>query len=148
MALFGDEQLEAALAALTRTDEAASRLLRRDKKVVSQQASDKNKLVTVTVTSKGELREMTFRGDAYRDLAPAELADLLVRTIEQARRAARDEAFEGVQELMRDVPLFGLDLSAVGSGEEFAAELLEIFTRNMSDTGLGAAPPDEEGRRP
>nr|MDT0664134.1 YbaB/EbfC family nucleoid-associated protein [Micromonospora sp. DSM 115978] len=110
MALFGDEQLEAALAELVRTDEVAQRVLREGAEVTAK-ASDKNKIMTVAVGGRGELKEIKFRGDGYRELAPAELADLLVKTIERARADARERALAGAQGLMRGIPALDGDLT-------------------------------------
>jgi DNA-binding protein YbaB len=144
MTMFRDDQLEAALAELVRTDEIAGRILGQGAGT-SHQTSDKSKILSVTVSGHGELRELRFRGDAYRELAPAELADLLVKTIEQARQTARQRALEGVQELMRELPPIGR-LSEVGSTDDFVEELLGLFTRNMPDSGAPPAPPDQNGR--
>jgi DNA-binding protein YbaB len=145
MAKFGDEQMEAALQALVRTDEVAMRILEQSAKI-SQQTSDRNKILTVTVGGRGELREISFRGDAYRELAPAELADLLVKTIEDARLAAHERALDGIQELMHWVPPPSGDLTDVGMADEFAQELLDTFIRNMPDSGHTPTRPDEKGR--
>jgi DNA-binding protein YbaB len=67
---------------------------------------DKEKLLSATVGGYGELRQITFHGDAYRDLAPAELADLIVKTV----RRAHDDAQRLVQQDSVTVAgdLFGL----------------------------------------
>src|SRR5262249_55810382 len=127
-------------------DEVAMRILQQSAEI-SQQTSDKNKIMTVTVAGRGELKEIKFRGDAYRELAPAELADLLVKTIEEARRAAQERALDGIQELMHEVPPLSGDLTEMGTADEFAQELLGMFTRNMPDSGRAPTRPDEKGHR-
>lgn len=145
MALFDDSLLESTLAELARTEEITARI-RTEGAQATFQASDKNKLFSVTVGGQGDIRELKFRGDAYRELAPAELADLLVRTIEQARKGARERALAGVQELMRELPSSVGRLAEIGSVEELVDELTDMFTRNMPDDGLTPVPPDETGQ--
>ncbi|EFC84682.1 hypothetical protein FrEUN1fDRAFT_2237, partial [Parafrankia sp. EUN1f] len=77
-------------------------------------------------------------GDGYRDLAPAEFADLLVKTIEQARAGARSIALAGLRDLMLELPSPIGRMGEVDSSEELVEELLGMFTRNMPDSG--AAP--------
>ncbi len=145
MALFDDSLMESTLAELARTQEITDRI-RAEGPQVSHQASDRNKLVTVTVGGQGDLRELRFRGDAYRELAPAELADLLIRTIEAARKGARDRALAGIQDLMRDLPSSVGRLGEVTSVEDLVDELADMFTRNMPDDGRPATPPDSDGQ--
>jgi hypothetical protein len=99
----------------------------------------------VTVGAQGDVRELRFRGEGYRDLAPAELADLLVRTIEQARQAAREKALAGMRELMVDLPSPIGRLGEVASVDELVEELADMFTRNQPDGGKPVAPPDGDG---
>ncbi|OHV30840.1 hypothetical protein CC117_27370 [Parafrankia colletiae] len=147
MALFGDEQMEAALAELVRTDELAARILRESEQI-TQQTSDKNKILTVIVGGRGELREIRFRGDAYRELAPAELADVLVKTIEQARRTAQQRALADAQQLMHQMPAVAGDLTSLANAEDFAQELLDVFTRNQASANLRSAVADDRADRP
>jgi DNA-binding protein YbaB len=145
MALFDDNQLEAAMAELRHTEEVTERI-RRQSEEASHRTSDKNKLLSVTVGGRGEIRDLTFRGDGYRDLAPAELADLLVKTIERAREEVRRQVLAGMQELMLDLPSPVGNLAEADSAEGLADELLAMFTRNMPDEGRELAPPEENGR--
>ncbi|CAJ61610.1 MULTISPECIES: YbaB/EbfC family nucleoid-associated protein [Frankia] len=145
MALFDESQVEAALAELAHTEEVTERI-RRQGAEASYRTSDKNKLLSVTVGGQGEIRDLTFRGDGYRDLAPAELADLLVKTIERARQEVRRRVLVGMQELMLELPSPVGGLAEAGSAEELVEELLGMFTRNMPDDGRELAPPEEDGR--
>ncbi|WP_261571079.1 YbaB/EbfC family nucleoid-associated protein [Frankia gtarii] len=144
MALFDDNQLEAAMAELARTEEVTERIRRRGEET-TYRTTDKNKLLSVTVGGRGELRELTFRGDGYRDLAPAELADLLVKTIERARKEVRRKVMAGVQELMLELPSPVGNLAEVDSAEGLVDELARMFTRNMPDDGGELAPPEGNG---
>ncbi|CAO5147320.1 YbaB/EbfC DNA-binding family protein [Frankia sp. AiPs1] len=143
MAMFDDSFMESALAELARTEEITARI-RTEGAEVSFQATDRNKLLSVTVGGQGEIRELRFRGDAYRELAPAELADLLVKTFEQARQGARARALAGMQELMRGLPPIGR-LADMASIDELVDELTGMFVRNMPDDGQPPVPPAEPG---
>jgi DNA-binding protein YbaB len=44
-----------------------------------------NRVVSVTVNGSGQVSAIVFHDDKYRRMAPAELATLLLRTIQQAR---------------------------------------------------------------
>lgn len=62
-------------------------------------ASSKDKTVEATVNSQGRLLGLKFRGDRYRDLAPAELASKIVEVVRQAQAdasAAATAAFAGL----------------------------------------------------
>lgn len=145
MALFDDNQMEALVAELAHTEEIAKRI-REHGAQRSHRTSDKNKLLSVTVGGRGEIRDLTFRGDGYRELAPAELADLLVKTIERARVEARRQALAGLQELMLELPAPVGNLAEAQSAEELVDEVLGMFTRNMPDGNRELAPPDESGQ--
>ncbi|OAA29206.1 hypothetical protein UG55_100317 [Frankia sp. EI5c] len=129
--LFGEDEMEAALAQLARIDETASRILEQGSGL-RETATDRNRTVSVTVDGRGEVHEVHFRGEAYRDLAPAELADLLVRTIGQARRAAREKALAGLADLPLAVPPVDGDLADPATADAFAADLMAMFSRNMT----------------
>jgi DNA-binding protein YbaB len=75
----------------------------------------KNRAVAVTVDSQGVVTDVKFPTSAYRSMSGAELGDLLVGTIESARRKALAKtaaAFESV--LPAGMPM--LDLLTGGDG--------------------------------
>jgi hypothetical protein len=134
-----------ALAELAATEEITERI-RRQGEEASFRASDRNKLFSVTVDGRGEIRELTFRGDGYRELPPAELADLLVKTIERARTEARRRALAGAQELMRELPFPMGDLAEVGSTEELTKEIQRMFSMFTTEDGGEPGRPAQTGR--
>ncbi|MGP4014274.1 YbaB/EbfC family nucleoid-associated protein [Saccharopolyspora sp. 5N708] len=69
--------------------------------------------VTVTVGPRGELRDLKFPTAAYRSMAPAELAALVLRTAERAR----EQAGAKVAELMGPMLPTGLSPQAIARGE-------------------------------
>jgi DNA-binding protein YbaB len=102
----GDEELLAEMRSSLSAVQAASDQARQRAREMRTTVQDKEKILSATVGGYGELRQITFHGDAYRDLAPAELADLIVKT---ARRA-HDDAQRLVQQNSAAVAgdLFGL----------------------------------------
>ncbi|ONH62029.1 hypothetical protein CcI49_00910 [Frankia sp. CcI49] len=145
MGLFDDDLMEAALAELARTEEVTARI-RREGVAARHRASDRGKLLTVTASGDGKITDISFRGDAYRELAPAEFADLLVKTIEQARSGALDTALAGMRDLMLELPSSIGRLAEVQSSDELVEELLGMFTRNIPDDDASPAQP-ENGHR-
>ncbi|GAA2216574.1 YbaB/EbfC family nucleoid-associated protein [Micromonospora olivasterospora] len=86
MSGLGDEELLAEMrAALDEVEAMADRVRRRVPRSKAT-VEEKKKLLSVTVGGQGELTRITFNRDAYRRLAPAELADLIVTTAPQRGR--------------------------------------------------------------
>jgi DNA-binding protein YbaB len=51
----------------------------------TEEAVAKNRLVAATVNASGELVDLKFHTQSYRDMAPAELADAIVDVVARAR---------------------------------------------------------------
>ncbi|MEV4759505.1 YbaB/EbfC family nucleoid-associated protein [Micromonospora sp. NPDC049559] len=60
----------------------------------------KNRALSVTVNAQGELVEVKFPTGAYRTMAPAELAGLLVDAVRDAQLQARQQAAQLLQALL------------------------------------------------
>ncbi|WP_231494141.1 YbaB/EbfC family nucleoid-associated protein [Nocardiopsis sp. CNT312] len=73
----------------------------------------KNRLVGAKVNGKGELVELKFHNQNYRDMAPAELADAIVDVINQARDRMSDRVAELYKPLMPE----GLDAHQAMKGD-------------------------------
>jgi len=107
MSSMGDEELLAEMTmALDRVREQSNRI-RDQVRTAKTTVQDRERLLSATVDGHGELRQLVFHGDAYRDLAPAELADLIVQTVAKAKDGARRKAMAGVQALTDDLPGLG-----------------------------------------
>jgi DNA-binding protein YbaB len=65
--------------------------------------TDKKRLFTVTVDSRGELTEIKFLSNAYRALAPVVLAELLVAAITEGREQSLARAITTFQGLLPDL---------------------------------------------
>ena len=109
-------------------------------------AMPKNKMFTVTVGGQGNLQDITFRADAYRSLAPAELGKLLVATIEEARGKAVSAAMASIGELSPSQAM-PLDLvKPAASMDELMDSLLEAAGQYMPSTAPDSIPRRREIR--
>ena len=72
----------------------------------------KNRLVGAKVNGKGELVELKFHTQGYRDMAPAELADAVLDVITRAREKMSDRVAELYKPLMPE----GLDPNEAMNG--------------------------------
>jgi DNA-binding protein YbaB len=72
---------------------------------VQATATSKNREITVTVDSRGELVDIKFRTRAYRSMAGAELSKLLRDTIAAARRDAKDAVMDEFAKVLPDMPI-------------------------------------------
>ncbi|MFJ3671202.1 YbaB/EbfC family nucleoid-associated protein [Streptomyces sp. NPDC090106] len=90
MATPFDEQIEQ-LGETYRTQLAQIGDLQRRMREVSGTATAKAQAMKVTVGPQGELLSVEFPTSAYRRMAPKELADLLVTTVQEARGKATAE---------------------------------------------------------
>ncbi|MFI0793781.1 YbaB/EbfC family nucleoid-associated protein [Micromonospora rubida] len=104
MGSLGDEELLAEMRSALEQVQAASDRVRQQVREAKTTVRDKERLLSVTVGGQGELRQLTFHGDAYRQLAPAELADLIVKTTEKARDDALRKLMAGAAALTDDLP--------------------------------------------
>ncbi|GAA3438160.1 YbaB/EbfC family nucleoid-associated protein [Kutzneria kofuensis] len=86
------------------------------------------KQVSVTVGAQGQLMELKFLTDSYRDMAPAELSNLIIDTF----AAARNELIKQQRELMAANAPAGLNVDALFGPD---ADLTKAVPRNpfMSD---------------
>ena len=103
----GDDELLDQLRSRLADIESASRRARQHAREARNTAQDKEKLMTATVGGRGELQQIVFHGIAYRDLPPAELADVIVRTVARAREKAQESAMAIASELTGDMYSMG-----------------------------------------
>ena len=89
---------------------------------------DRDRLLSVTVDGHGDLCELTFHGEDYVDLPPAELADLIVKTVTAARLEARRKAMAGTADLAADLTGIGTAAHRAGSVEELVESIVGAVT--------------------
>ncbi|NBE80118.1 YbaB/EbfC family nucleoid-associated protein [Micromonospora rubida] len=104
MGSLGDEELLAEMRSALEQVQAASDRVRQQVQQAKITVRDKERLLSVTVGGQGELQQLTFHGDAYRRLAPAELADLIVKTAGRARDDAQRKLMASTAALTDDLP--------------------------------------------
>ncbi|WP_432842798.1 YbaB/EbfC family nucleoid-associated protein [Dactylosporangium sp. CA-092794] len=138
MTTLGDEELLAQMRAALEEVRTASDRIRRRVRQSRTTVRDREHRLSVTVGGQGELAELTFHGDAYRDLAPAELAELIVKTTGTARQEARRKALAGIGDL-------GADLGGLGSAAQDAGSLDELVESIVGTVTAAGERRDREG---
>jgi hypothetical protein len=128
------EQLEASLAELTDTRNAIEEI-RRTAAEASVTERSKNRLLSVTVGSRGELQKLAFAGEGYRTLAPPELAQLIVDTIERAQAKCRQNSMAMLDQLL-PAAARGPRLGGAGSFDELISQFVRRSGADLSDTEL------------
>src|SRR3954464_11285812 len=91
--------LNDAMAELDRHRESASRL-HEGMEEVTGSARSKRRQVSVSVDARGDITELKFHGTAYRSLSPAELADIIVETIREAKQSAQATLAESLRDVL------------------------------------------------
>jgi DNA-binding protein YbaB len=96
-------------------------------------ATDRNRHLTVEVSSTGELTDIRFLGNAYRKMAPAELSKLLVETTRQARAKALESMISGLTGVLpHQLPLEQILAGDTPLDEIVAASMAE-YEKNMPE---------------
>jgi hypothetical protein len=134
----GDEELLADMRSTLEMVRAASEQARRRASEARTTVEDKEKLLSATVGGHGELCEITFHGTAYRELAPAELANLIVTTVRQARDRAQRTALAGTAKLTGDLSRLSDTARRARSIDELIEGIVGLVTTTDSRRdGLG-----------
>ncbi|WP_237774037.1 YbaB/EbfC family nucleoid-associated protein [Actinosynnema sp. ALI-1.44] len=99
----------------------------------------KDHSLEVTVDGRGELVDLVFNGAKYRKLAPAQLARMIIETLQ----AARTQAMAKMSDLMGASGIPGLDMNGLVSGKLKPEEMLNALVGPMLDTleGFGVESP-------
>ncbi|MEV0135000.1 YbaB/EbfC family nucleoid-associated protein [Dactylosporangium sp. NPDC050688] len=135
-------QVEHAMAQLRATQDALD-AVQRELSETTTSSTSRNRAVTVTVDGRGEITAITFPTGAHRSMAPAELGELLVETIREARQAASQTAVSLFTPLMPS----GTNLGALLDGDldldGMIAEALQAATAPLpgEQSGPQEGPP-------
>ena len=137
-----NDRVEEALAQLRRDREELRRVSERAGRAAGATATAKDRSLSVTVDSQGSLTGITFHGQRFRKMAPAELAALIVRTT----AAARTEATAAMIELFQ--PLFpgGFDLNDMMAGTFDLDAMFDDAVRQARRDDLPGGPVTAGGR--
>jgi DNA-binding protein YbaB len=90
----------------------------------------KRKLLSVTVAANGEVTALTFNGEGYRSLAPAELSKMIIETTNEARKLCMAEASKALQEIWPDG---GRDFDLMSAADNID----NMMSRFLKVTGVG-----------
>ncbi|GAB2922104.1 hypothetical protein GCM10027280_06660 [Micromonospora polyrhachis] len=128
MSMLGDEELLAEMRSALDDIRATTDRVRRRVNQAKTTVEDKKKLLSVTVGGHGELTQIAFNGDAYRQLAPAELADLIVTTVRTAREGAQRKVMAGTAELTGDLSQLGDTARTATSMEQLVEGIVGLVS--------------------
>jgi DNA-binding protein YbaB len=99
MALDGEEALRQAQERLRQTEDRLAKVRKEvEESRVTVRSTDN--MITVVVDGKGELVSIAFSTTKWRRMAPAELGDALVKTINKAREDSRAELMRSYSDVM------------------------------------------------
>jgi len=118
----GAEDLIRGAAEELRQQQARIKEIRKELDGVTFKATSKDRMITVTVDTKGEVASIVFNTAKFRRMAPAELGAILAETIRQARAESRDKVLDAYQSLIPS----GMGLADAFSGKG-SLDLDKIF---------------------
>ncbi|GAB3733682.1 hypothetical protein GCM10027598_58520 [Amycolatopsis oliviviridis] len=123
-----DAGIEEAMAALEREREKLGKLSEhwRDGRTTVRA---KDQSLSMTFDGRGELVEMSFNEAKYRKLAPAQLASVVVETLQRGRA----ESAAKMSELMGTGSATGLNFQDLAAGKADPLELLDTLISPMLD---------------
>ncbi|HEV8561584.1 MAG TPA: YbaB/EbfC family nucleoid-associated protein [Actinophytocola sp.] len=87
--------------------------VQRRMKEMSATAASRDRAVSVTVDGRGEVAQVSFTGNKYRSMPPAELGKVVTETIAEARR----QVFEQLGGVMGPMLPPGIDVRAALTGD-------------------------------
>ncbi|GAA1981824.1 YbaB/EbfC family nucleoid-associated protein [Amycolatopsis minnesotensis] len=106
----------------------------------------KDQSLEMKFDGRGELTDLTFNTSKYRELAPAQLASVIIETL----RKGRVESQQKVSELMGTSSVPGLDLDGLTSGnvrpDEMINSLMGPMLEALNGFGVDIEPPKPENR--
>jgi DNA-binding protein YbaB len=137
-----DKQIEQLMAEYQRHRSSALDFQQKLREVTAHATSAKG-LVTVVVGAQAEVRSIVFHSRAYRTLAPAELAQTLLDTIERARNAVLQQ----VMQAMPGTALGGVTYEDVLGGR---VDLTALLPEDLADRDIPllSPPPAASPARP
>lgn len=103
----------------------------------------KDQSLEMTFDGRGELVDLVFNGSKYRNMAPAQLASVIVETLQKGRAQAQEK----MAELMGTPDIPGLDLNGLATGKVKPDEMLNALIGPIFD-GLDSFGVDVDLPRP
>ena len=117
-------QLEQALSEIA-DKQAQMHQLQQDLRSRTVTARSKDRMLSATVKSAGELSKLEFHDERYRTMAKAELADAIVKVVEQARSQLLSEINEIVRPELGDIARLREQLGSASPWADFLDPLLK-----------------------
>ncbi|MCA1191282.1 MULTISPECIES: YbaB/EbfC family nucleoid-associated protein [unclassified Saccharopolyspora] len=122
------QDLEAAMAALEQEQRKLAEISEvRENETTTVQAKDRS--LEMTFDGSGELSELKFNGTKYRSMAPAQLAHVIVETLQQGRA----QAMAKMTDLMGSDALPGIDLAGIAAGKVDPSSVIDALLSPMLD---------------
>ncbi|MFR9731794.1 YbaB/EbfC family nucleoid-associated protein [Saccharopolyspora sp. MS10] len=120
--------LDAAMAALEEEQRKLAQIGEvRQNETTTVQAKDRS--LEMTFDGGGELTEIKFNGTKYRSMAPAQLAHVIVETLQQGRA----QAMAKMTDLMGTDVLPGIDLAGIAAGKVDPNSVIDALISPMLD---------------
>ena len=108
--------------------------LRKKYEDAAQETRSKDRRVSASVAPTGEVRSLSFHGESYRKMPAKELAELVLRTINQAREQAVTDAREQIFQSL-DPQVQALLGGSGATSEDWSVDtMLKRFLGNVGDT--------------
>jgi hypothetical protein len=96
----------------------------------------KDNTFTMTFDGRGEISELTFHGNRYRTLAPAELATRIIEAVKQGRL----QSIEKMAEKAGSIP--GLDVVGIATGKVDPRQAIDALMKPFMEGLEGLGGPD------
>jgi DNA-binding protein YbaB len=145
-----EEYLEQTLAQLNELRAKVPELQRQYEDAMNQTRS-KDRRVSASVAPRGDLRSLTFHGESWRKMPPKELAELIVKTVNDAREQAVADAqaqlMQSLDPQLRSLLTGSDDLGAGWSVDRMVERVLgatgemsaPVFAAGADDATKGSA---------
>ncbi|MEU5850476.1 YbaB/EbfC family nucleoid-associated protein [Saccharopolyspora shandongensis] len=89
-------------------------------------ARSKDRMISATVKAGGALSKLEFHDERYRAMPKAELADAIVKVVEQARTQLQSEVHQVVGPQLGDIKQLREQLNAASPFADFLKPLLDV----------------------
>ncbi|MCX2731502.1 YbaB/EbfC family DNA-binding protein [Saccharopolyspora sp. NFXS83] len=131
------QDLDAAMAALEEEQRKLAEISQvRQNETTTVQAKDRS--LEMIFDGGGELAELKFNGTKYRNMAPAQLAHVIVETLQQGRA----QSMAKMTDLMGSDVLPGIDLAGLATGKVDPSSVIDALISPMLNGVL-----DDDERR-
>ncbi|MEV0263953.1 YbaB/EbfC family nucleoid-associated protein [Streptomyces sp. NPDC050617] len=139
------EQLEAAMADLANHTQRIQEL-QKNLAETRTSVTSRDRMVTVTLTARGEIAELKFNTEDYRSMPRAQLATVLTTTLNEARAKMTSQVSSQVRPLMGEQTQLAEGMFGGHSMDELLAPLRARRPEGLEDLILGTPPKSDRTR--